>query len=61
MAPIRVKNATNVTFYYDGIAVGQVDVPKGKTNFKLTNKIDLTLSLNSSVFPDNSSLESELK
>ncbi|KAL3738226.1 hypothetical protein ACJRO7_019707 [Eucalyptus globulus] len=69
VAPIRVKNtnwgpfkygASNMTFTYGGVQVGQVNIPKGKANFKSTKKIDVPVTLNSGALPTSSNLGSEL-
>ncbi|KAI3422696.1 LEA_2 domain-containing protein [Psidium guajava] len=69
VAPIRIKNtnwgpfkysATTVNFYYGGVQVGQVAIPKSKANFKSTKKIDATVTLNSTNLPSDSTLGSEL-
>ncbi|KAI3422693.1 LEA_2 domain-containing protein, partial [Psidium guajava] len=71
VAPIRVKNtnwgpfkygASNVTFTYGGVEVGQVNIPKSKANFKSTKKINLNVTVSSANLPANvnSALASEL-
>ncbi|KAK4795759.1 hypothetical protein SAY86_028085 [Trapa natans] len=72
IAPVRIKNtnfgpykydATNVTFSYGGVALGQVTIPKSKANFKSTKKVDLPVTLNSNALAGtalNTSLSSEL-
>ncbi|XP_050367934.1 uncharacterized protein LOC126786217 [Argentina anserina] len=65
---IRVKNtnwgpykfdASTATFMYQGVAVGQVSLPKTKAGMRSTKKIDVTVSLNSNGLP-SSNLGSDL-
>ncbi|PRQ19948.1 putative Late embryogenesis abundant protein, LEA-14 [Rosa chinensis] len=65
---IRVKNtnwgpykfdASTAMFLYQGMAVGQVSIPKSKAGMRSTKKIDVTVSLNSNVLP-SSNLGSDL-
>ncbi|KAK3429363.1 hypothetical protein EUGRSUZ_E00792 [Eucalyptus grandis] len=71
VAPIRVKNtnwgpfkygASNMTFTYGGVQVGQVNIPKGKANFKSTKKINLDVTLSTPDLPTgiSSNLGNEL-
>jgi hypothetical protein len=66
---IRVKNtnwgpykydAGIATFMYQGVAVGQVDIPKGKAGMRSTKKINLEVSLSTNGLLSSSNLESEL-
>ncbi|KAK9927106.1 hypothetical protein M0R45_024308 [Rubus argutus] len=66
---IRVKNtnwgpykydAGIATFMYQGVAVGQVDFPKGKASMRSTKKINLEVSLSTNGLLSSSNLESEL-
>ncbi|KAK9927094.1 hypothetical protein M0R45_024296 [Rubus argutus] len=65
---IRVKNtnwgpykfdAGIATFMYQGMAMGQVSIPKSKAGMRSTKKIDVTVSLNSNGLP-SSNLGSDL-
>ncbi|KAM5574612.1 hypothetical protein ABKV19_013850 [Rosa sericea] len=65
---IRVKNtnwgpykfdASIAMFMYQGMAVGQVSIPKSKAGIRSTKKIDVTVSLNSNGLP-SSNLRSDL-
>ncbi|XP_050377951.1 uncharacterized protein LOC126795162 [Argentina anserina] len=65
---IRVKNtnwgpykfdASTATFMYQGVAVGQVSIPKTKAGMRSTKTIDVTVSLNSNGLP-SSNLGSDL-
>ncbi|KAM5572333.1 hypothetical protein ABKV19_012414 [Rosa sericea] len=65
---IKVKNtnwgpykfdASIATFMYQGVAVGQVSIPKSKAGMRSTKKIDVTVSLNSNGLP-SSNLGSDL-
>ncbi|KAM5574605.1 hypothetical protein ABKV19_013844 [Rosa sericea] len=65
---IRVKNtnwgpykfdASIAMFMYQGMAVGQVSIPKSKAGMRSTKKIDVTVSLNSNGLP-SSNLRSDL-
>jgi hypothetical protein len=66
---IRVKNtnwgpykydAGIATFMYQGVAVGQVDIPKGKAGMRSTKKINLEVSLSTNGLLSSSNLENEL-
>ncbi|XP_062025737.1 late embryogenesis abundant protein At1g64065-like [Rosa rugosa] len=66
---IRVKNtnwgaykfdAGIATFMYQGVAVGQVSIPKSKAGMRSTKKINVEVSLNSNGLPSTSNLGSEL-
>ncbi|KAK9927090.1 hypothetical protein M0R45_024292 [Rubus argutus] len=66
---IRVKNtnwgpykfdATTATFLYQGVAVGQVSIPKSKAGMRSTKKINVEVSLNTDGLPSSSTLGSEL-
>lgn len=63
VTPFRLKNSnfgpykydsTTVLFKYDGTVVGQVDVPKGKANFKSTKKFDLTVTVDTNSLTNTS-------
>ncbi|KAF8010871.1 hypothetical protein BT93_J1494 [Corymbia citriodora subsp. variegata] len=67
--PIRIKNtnwgpfkydATVVNFTYGGVHLGQVMIPKSKTNLKSTKNIDVSMNLSSAALPSSSNLGSEL-
>lgn len=71
IAPFRLKNpnfgpykydSTTVVFNYGAAVVGQVAIPKGKANFKSTQKFDATVGLNSNSLSNasSSSLSTEL-
>ncbi|XP_062029582.1 uncharacterized protein LOC133745513 [Rosa rugosa] len=66
---IRVKNtnwgpykfdASTATFVYQGVAVGQVSIPKSKAGMRSTKKISVSVSLNTDELPSSSTLGSEL-
>ncbi|KAL6181886.1 hypothetical protein ACLB2K_048534 [Fragaria x ananassa] len=66
---IRVKNtnwgpykfdASTVTFMYQGVAVGQVTVPKSKAGMRSTKKMNVDVSLNANGLPSSSNFGSEL-
>ncbi|XP_062025580.1 uncharacterized protein LOC133741883 [Rosa rugosa] len=66
---IRVKNtnwgpykfdASTATFMYQGVAVGQVSIPKSKAGMRSTKKINVAVSLNTDGIPSSSTLGSEL-
>ncbi|PRQ19949.1 putative Late embryogenesis abundant protein, LEA-14 [Rosa chinensis] len=66
---IRVKNtnwgpykfdASTATFMYQGVAVGQVSIPKRKAGMRSTKKISVAVSLNTDGIPSSSTLGSEL-
>ncbi|XP_050379124.1 uncharacterized protein LOC126796356 [Argentina anserina] len=48
------------TFLYQGVAVGQVLIPKSKAALHSTKKISVSVSLNTDELPSNSTLCSEL-
>lgn len=61
---IRVKNpnwgpfkfdASIATFSYQGVTLGQVQIPKSKAKMRSTKKIGVTVSLNSKALPSSSS------
>ncbi|PRQ17559.1 putative Late embryogenesis abundant protein, LEA-14 [Rosa chinensis] len=65
---IRVKNtnwgpykfdASTATFVYQGVAVGQVSIPKSKAGMRSTKKI-ISVSLNTDGMPSSSTLGSAL-
>ncbi|KAM5572328.1 hypothetical protein ABKV19_012409 [Rosa sericea] len=66
---IRVKNtnwgpyrfdASTATFVYQGVAVGQVSIPKSKAGMRSTKKISVSVSLNADGMPSSSTLGSAL-
>ncbi|XP_024173838.1 uncharacterized protein LOC112179607 [Rosa chinensis] len=66
---IRVKNtnwgpykfdASTATFVYQGVAVGQVSIPKSKAGMRSTKKISVSVSLNTDGMPSSSTLGSAL-
>lgn len=69
VAPVRINNTnfgpykydeTNITFSCSGVVLGQVTVPEGKVKFRMTKKVDLTVTLNSST-PASTSLNTSLR
>ncbi|KAL6177322.1 hypothetical protein ACLB2K_048848 [Fragaria x ananassa] len=68
-AQLRIKNtnwgpykfnAGTATFLYQGTAIGQVVIPKGKAGMRSTKKIDVEVSLNTNALPNSSALGTEL-
>ncbi|KAM5572329.1 hypothetical protein ABKV19_012410 [Rosa sericea] len=66
---IRVKNtnwgpykfdAGTITFMYQGVAIGQVTVPKSKAGMRSTKKMNVEVTLNANGLPSSSNLGSEL-
>jgi hypothetical protein len=66
---IRVKNtnwgpykfdAGIATFMYQGVAVGQISIPKSKAGMRSTKKIDVVMSLSSDELPSSTNLGTEL-
>ncbi|XP_050367932.1 uncharacterized protein LOC126786215 [Argentina anserina] len=66
---IRVKNtnwgpykfdSSTATFLYQGVAVGQVSIPKSKAGMRSTKKISVSVNLNTDALPSSSTLSNEL-
>ncbi|KAL6177327.1 hypothetical protein ACLB2K_048853 [Fragaria x ananassa] len=66
---IRVKNtnwgpykfdASIATFMYQGVAVGQVSIPKSKAGMRSTKKISVSVILNTDALPSSSTIGTEL-
>ncbi|KAB1215403.1 hypothetical protein CJ030_MR4G025307 [Morella rubra] len=51
-------DATNVTFTYQGITVGQASIPKSKAGMRSTKKVSVTVNVNSNSLPTNPNLGS---
>lgn len=57
--PFKFENST-VTFSHNGVAIGQVVVPKGKAGWKGTKKVNVMVNLDSRLVTANSGLGDEL-